>query len=140
MKGKNLVKVPGELYAPTPGGVVTSADGIKDYRLGKMQETINKEVVDTANEAKEIAEQAANSASSMENIVQVLREQGEQDIATALDQEARIQSNTTEVNKLKGQLGNLNLVCISEDDYEELVANGELDNNTIYFTAEEEQQ
>ncbi len=27
MKGKNLVKTPGELYAPTPGGTVVSADG-----------------------------------------------------------------------------------------------------------------
>ena len=34
MKGKNLVKIPGELYAPTPNGTVVSADGVKDYRLG----------------------------------------------------------------------------------------------------------
>lgn len=38
MKGKNLVKTPGELYAPTSNGTVVSTNGVRDYRLGKMQE------------------------------------------------------------------------------------------------------
>lgn len=138
MKGRNLVKAPGELYAPTPEGVVVSADGVKDYRQNKMQEEINQEVVNTANEAKEIAQDAASSASSMENIVNVLREQGEQDIATALDHEARIQDNEADIETLQGQVGNLKLTCISEEDYENLKASGELEPNTLYFTAEEE--
>ena len=138
MKGNNLVKVPGELYAPTSKGRVVSADGVYDYIQGKNQEQINEQVIGTSEEAKQIAQQAASSASSMENIVNVLRDQGEQDVATALDHEVRIQSNTTKVNKLETQLGNYAIVVLSESDYEELKANGELNANTLYFTHEDE--
>lgn len=138
MKGNNLVKVPGELYAPTSKGRVVSADGVYDYIQGKNQEQINEQVVETSEEAKQIAQQAAASASSMENIVNVLRDQGEQDIATALDHEARIQSNTSKVNKLVNQLGDYAIILLSESEYEELVASGELDSKALYFTYEDE--
>jgi len=38
MKGNVLIKAPGELYSPTTGGVLVSADGVRDYRLNKNQE------------------------------------------------------------------------------------------------------
>lgn len=136
-KGRNLVKVPGELYSPTPGGVVTSADGVKDYRLNKNQEQINQELTESVNEAVRTAEQAASSASSMENVVARLREQGEQDIATALEHESRIESNEEDISTLKGQLGDVNIVILTEEEYEELVLNNQLDPNTLYFTSEE---
>lgn len=137
MKGKNLVKTPGELYAPTPGGVVVSADGVKDYRHGKMQEDINQEVVETANEAKSIAEQAAQSASSMENIVQILKQQGEQDIATVLEHEARIEQNERDIATIQDQIGDTKLRIVTEEEYQEMADNDQLDANTLYFTSEE---
>ena len=140
MKGKNLVKTPGELYAPTAGGTVVSADGVHDYRQGKKQEVINQELIQQGNETREIASRAAQSSSSMENIIQVLQQQGEQDIATALEHESRIEQNEGSIQTLQGQVGNLKLVCIGEEDYEELKASGGLDSNTLYFTAEEEEE
>lgn len=56
-------------------------------------------------EAKDIAQNTAQSASSMENIVGVLKEQGEQDIATVLEHEARIKHNEQDIAKLQEQLG-----------------------------------
>lgn len=140
MKGKNLVKTPGELYAPTANGVVVSADGVRDYKQGKMQEVINQEVIDTANKAKDIAAQAAGSASSMENVVSVLREQGKQDIATALEHEARIEASENNIDKLQEQLSNYTLVEKSEAEMESIIENDEVDNNTLYLIPEEEDE
>lgn len=140
MKGRNLVKTPGELYAPTPGGTVVSADGVKDYRLNKNQEVINQEITDTANEAREIASEAAASASSMENIINILKEQGEQDIATALEHEVRIQDNEEDIAALQEQLGNYKLIEVSEAVMESLIENEETDPNTLYITPEEEEE
>lgn len=49
MKGKVLIKAPGELYSPTTGGVLVSADGVRDYRLNKNQEQINQEFEELIN-------------------------------------------------------------------------------------------
>lgn len=140
MKGKNLVKIPGELYAPTPSGTVVSADGVKDYRLGKMQEDVNREVVETAEEAKRIAAQAAGSASSMENIVEVLKQQGEQDIATALDHEVRLQGNETDIEKLQAQLSDYKFVEKTEAEMEAIIENDEAEPNVLYLVPEEEEE
>lgn len=140
MKGKNLVKIPGELYAPTPNGTVVSADGVKDYRLGKMQEDVNREVVETAEEAKRIAAQAAGSASSMENIVEVLKQQGEQDIATALDHEARLQGSETDIEKLQAQLSDYKFVEKTEAEMEAIIENDEAEPNVLYLVPEEEEE
>lgn len=140
MKGKNLVKIPGELYAPTPNGTVVSADGVKDYRLGKMQEDVNREVVETAEEAKEIAARAASSASSMENIVDILKEQGEQDIATALDHEVRLQDNEDSISKLQEQLSEYTLIEKTEAEMEAIIENDEAEPNVLYLVPEEEEE
>lgn len=140
MKGKNLVKIPGELYAPTPNGTVVSADGVRDYRLGKMQEDVNREVVETAEEAKEIAARAASSASSMENIVDILKEQGEQDIATALDHEVRLQDNEDSISKLQEQLSEYTLIEKTEAEMEAIIENDEAEPNVLYLVPEEEEE
>lgn len=140
MKGKNLVKTPGELYAPTSNGVVVSADGVKDYRQNRTQEDINQEVVFTANEAKSIAAQAASSASSMENIVLTLRAQGEQDIATALEHEIRIGNNENDIDRLQEQLSGYILTEKSEAEMEDIINNDEADSNTLYLIPEEEDE
>lgn len=140
MKGKNLVKAPGELYAPTPNGTVVSADGVRDYKQGKMQEAINQELVDMSEETREIASKAANSASSMENVVEVLRNQGEQDIATALEHEARIENNESDIEKLQEQLSNYTIVEKTEAEMETIIDNDEADNNTLYLIPEEEDE
>lgn len=140
MKGKNLVKIPGELYAPTPNGTVVSADGVRDYRLGKMQEDVNREVVETAEEAKEIAARAASSASSMENIVDILKEQGEQDIATALDHEVRLQDNEDNISKLQEQLSEYTLIEKTEAEMEAIIENDEAEPNVLYLVPEEEEE
>lgn len=49
MKGKVLIKAPGELYSPTTEGVLVSADGVRDYRLNKNQEQINQEFEELIN-------------------------------------------------------------------------------------------
>ena len=64
-----------------------------------------QEILNIAQEAKDIAQNTAQSASSMENIVGVLKEQGEQEIATVLEHEARIEHNEQDIAKLQEQLG-----------------------------------
>lgn len=46
MKGNNLVPIPGELQSVAEGGIVSSAEGIYDYKKQKNQETINEETED----------------------------------------------------------------------------------------------
>ena len=104
MKGKNLVKTPGELYAPTAGGVVVSADGV------------------------------------MENIVEILKEQGEQDIATVLEHEVRIEHNEQDIAQLQEQLGDYTIVESSEAEIEQLIEDDEADPNTLYLIPEEEEE
>lgn len=140
MKGKNLVKTPGELYAPTADGVVVSADGVKDYRKNKTQEALNQEILDIAQEAKDIAQDAAGSASSMKNIVEILKEQGEQDIATVLEHEARIEHNEQDIAKLQEQLGDYIIKESSEAEIGQLIENDEADPNTLYLIPEEEEE
>lgn len=41
MKGNNTIPIGGELESIATGGVVVSADGVKDYQLNKLQEDIN---------------------------------------------------------------------------------------------------
>lgn len=140
MKGTNLVKVPGELYSPTGEGVVVSADGVKDYNQGKTQETINQELVQEAAETREIAQHAADSASSMENIIDTLKQQGEQDIATALEHEIRLREAESNINTLQDQLGNYSIKESSEAEIENLIATDTADANTLYLIPEETEE
>lgn len=140
MKGKNLVKTSGELYAPTVAGTVVSADGVHDYIQGKKQEQINQEVVAEAKEAKKIAEKTAASTTSMENVVEILEKNGKQDIATALTHEIRIEANENNIQKVQSQLGNYTLIEVDEETMESLIANNQTDSNTLYFVSEVEEE
>lgn len=139
MKGKNLVKTPGELYAPTAGGVVASADGIKDYRQGKFQETINQELVDMSEETRKIADKAASSSASIANIVSVLEEHSEENLADVLQLEDRMEDAESSIEDLQTQLGKYAIVESSETAYETLVNNDQTDNNTLYLIPEEDE-
>lgn len=139
MKGKNLVKAPGELYAPTVGGVVASADGIRDYKQGKFQETLNQELVDLANETREIANKAANSSASIANIVEVLEEHNEENLADVLRLEDRMEDTEKDVGSIKAQIGKYTIKEVSEAEYEGLVSNDLTDVNTLYLIPEEEE-
>ena len=138
MKGNHLVKTPGEFYSPTPQGVVVSADGVKDYLRGMKQEDLNTQIINNSSQALEIAQRTANSAASIDNIVTTLREHGDSDLASVLNLEQRTEDNEDAVQALQGQIGNLNLRCVSEEEYEQMQENETLDSNTIYFTAEQE--
>lgn len=139
MKGKNLVKTPGELYAPTVGGVVASADGIKDYKQGKFQETINQELVDISEETRKIADKAASSSASIANIVSVLEEHSEENLADVLQLEDRMEDAESSIGDLQEQLGKYAIVESSETAYETLVNNDQTDNNTLYLIPEEDE-
>lgn len=139
MKGKNLVKTPGELYAPTVGGVVASADGIKDYRQGKFQETINQKLVDMSEETRKIADKAASSSASIANIVSVLEEHSEENLADVLQLEDRMEDAESSIGDLQEQLGKYAIVESSETAYETLVNNDQTDNNTLYLIPEEDE-
>lgn len=139
MKGKNLVKTPGELYAPTVGGVVASADGIRDYKQGKFQETLNQELVDLANETREIANKAASSSASIANIVEVLEEHNEENLADVLRLEDRMEDTEKDVESIKAQIGKYTIKEVSEAEYEGLVSNDLTDVNTLYLIPEEEE-
>jgi hypothetical protein len=49
MKGNNTIPIGGELESVATGGVVVSADGVRDYQLNKMQEDINEQVYSIQN-------------------------------------------------------------------------------------------
>ena len=138
MRGRNLVKTPGELYSPAPNGVVVSADGVMDYIRMTRQEDINTQVIQTSSDALSLAQDTARSAASIDNIANVLRESGNGDLAAVLNLEQRTENNEYAVQELQGQVGNLSLRCVSEEEYEQMTEEGTLDSNTIYFTAEQE--
>lgn len=140
MRGNNPIKVPGELYAPTVEGVLVSADGVRDYIQRKSQETLNQDLINESAQTRQIAAQAAASAASMENIITILQNLGEQDVARALQHEVRIQHNETGIAQLQSQLGDYIITEVTEAEMEALIEDDEADDNTLYLIPEEEEE
>ena len=138
MKGKNLVKTPGELYAPTPGGTVVSADGVKDYNQNKNQETINTELTEKIDKALEDVEDVKRSNDLTANVVKILEEHQNDDLGEVLQLNERVGTNEQDISGLKTQLGNYNIRKVTEAEYEAM-SDAEKDENTLYFTEEEEE-
>lgn len=138
MKGKNLVKTPGELYAPTPGGTVVSADGVRDYNQNKNQETINAELTGKIDQALEDVENVKRSNDLTANVVAILEEHQNDDLGEVLQLNERVGTNEQDISGLKTQLGNYNIRKVTEAEYEAM-SDAEKDENTLYFTEEEEE-
>lgn len=138
MKGKNLVKTPGELYAPTPGGTVVSADGVRDYNQNKNQETINAELTEKIDQALEDVEDVKRSNDLTANVVKILEEHQNDDLGEVLQLNERVGTNEHDISGLKTQLGNYNIRKVTEAEYEAM-SDAEKDENTLYFTEEEEE-
>ena len=138
MKGKNLVKTPGELYAPTPGGTVVSADGVRDYNQNKNQETINTELTKKIDQALEDVEDVKRSNDLTANVVKILEEHQNDDLGEVLKLNERVGTNEHDISGLKTQLGNYNIRKVTEAEYEAM-SDAEKDGNTLYFIEEEEE-
>lgn len=138
MKGKNLVKTPGELYAPTPGGTVVSADGVRDYNQNKNQETINTELTEKIDKALEDVEDVKKSNDLTANVVKILEEHQNDDLGEVLKLNERVGTNEQNISGLKTQLGNYNIRKVTEAEYEAM-SDTEKDGNTLYFIEEEEE-
>ncbi len=138
MKGKNLVKTPGELYAPTPGGTVVSADGVRDYNQNKNQETINTELTEKIDKALEDVEDVKRSNDLTANVVKILEEHQNDDLGEVLKLNERVGTNEQNISGLKTQLGNYNIRKVTEAEYEAM-SDAEKDGNTLYFIEEEEE-
>lgn len=138
MKGKNLVKTPGELYAPTPGGTVVSADGVRDYNQNKNQETINTELTEKIDKALEDVENVKKSNDLTANVVKILEEHQNDDLGEVLKLNERVGTNEQNISGLKTQLGNYNIRKVTEAEYEAM-SDAEKDGNTLYFIEEEEE-
>ena len=138
MKGKNLVKTPGELYAPTPGGTVVSADGVRDYNQNKNQETINSELTEKIDQALGDVEDVKRSNDLTANVVAILEEHQNDDLGEVLQLNERVGTNEQDISGLKTQLGNYNIRKVTEAEYEAM-SDAEKDENTLYFTEEEEE-
>lgn len=138
MKGKNLVKTPGELYAPTPGGTVVSADGVRDYNQNKNQETINTELTEKIDKALEDVEDVKKSNDLTANVVKILEEHQNDDLGEVLQLNERVGTNEQNISGLKTQLGNYNIRKVTEAEYEAM-SDAEKDENTLYFIEEEEE-
>lgn len=138
MKGKNLVKTPGELYAPTPGGTVVSADGVRDYNQNKNQETINAELTEKIDQALEDVEDVKRSNDLTANVVAILEEHQNDDLGEVLQLNKRVGTNEHDISGLKTQLGNYNIRKVTEAEYEAM-SDAEKDENTLYFIEEEEE-
>ena len=136
MKGKNLVKTPGELYAPTPGGTVVSADGVRDYNQNKNQETINAELTEKIDQALGDVEDVKRSNDLTANVVAILEEHQNDDLGEVLQLNERVGTNEQDISGLKTQLGNYNIRKVTEAEYEAM-SDAEKDENTLYFTEEE---
>lgn len=138
MKGKNLVKTPGELYAPTPGGTVVSADGVRDYNQNKNQETINAELTEKIDQALEDVEDVKRSNDLTANVVAILEEHQNDDLGEVLKLNERVGTNEQDISGLKTQLGNYNIRKVTKAEYEAM-SDAEKDENTLYFIEEEEE-
>ena len=138
MKGKNLVKIPGELYAPTSGGTVVSADGVRDYNQNKNQETINTELTKKIDKALEDVEDVKKSNDLTANVVKILEEHQNDDLGEVLKLNERVGTNEQDISGLKTQLGNYNIRKVTEAEYEAM-SDAEKDGNTLYFIEEEEE-
>ena len=138
MKGKNLVKTPGELYAPTPGGTVVSADGVKEYNQNKNQETINAELTEKIDQALDDVEDVKRSNDLTANVVAILEEHQNDDLGEVLKLNKRVGTNEHDISGLKTQLGNYNIRKVTEAEYEAM-SDAEKDENTLYFIEEEEE-
>ena len=95
--------------------------------------------MDLANETREIATKAANSSASIINIVEVLEEHNEENLADVLRLEDRMEDTEKDVGNIKAQLGTYTIKEISEAEYEGLVSNDLTDVNTLYLIPEEEE-
>ena len=138
MKGKNLVKTPGELYAPIPGGTVVSADGVRDYNQNKNQETINTELTEKIDKALEDVEDVKRSNDLTANVVKILEEHQNDDLGEVLQLNERVGTNEQDISGLKTQLGNYNIRKVTEAEYEAM-SDAEKDENTLYFIEEAEE-
>lgn len=138
MKGKNLVKTPGEFYAPTPRGTVVSADGVTDYNQNKNQETINSELTEKIDQALEDVEDVKRSNDLTANVVALLEEHQNDDLGKVLQLNTRVGVSEQDIEALQTQLGNYTLKKVTEAEYEAM-SDSEKDSNTLYFTEEEEE-
>ena len=137
MKGKNLVKTPGELYAPTPNGTVVSADGVRDYQQGKNQETINAELQAKIDQALADVEDVKESNDLTANVVALLEEHQNDDLGEVLQLNERVGESENDIDELQGQLNGYSIRKVTEAEYEAM-SDEDKDPNTLYFTEEEE--
>lgn len=137
MKGKNLVKTPGELYAPTPNGVVVSADGVRDYKQKKSQETINGELTQKIDDALEDVEEVRRTNDLTANIVTILEEHQNDDLGEVLRLNTRVGVNENDIDELQNQMGGYKLQTLTEAEYDAM-PDEDKDENTLYFVEEEE--
>ena len=133
MKGKNLVKTPGELYAPTQNGVVVSADGVKDYKQDKNQEEINLDLINRVKTALDIAEDVKQHNDITANIINYFKSHENEDLGDVLSLHQRVEDNTTNIVSLQNKINGYTIVVLTESEYEALE---EKDENTLYFIEE----
>lgn len=138
MKGKNLVKTPGELYAPTPNGIVVSADGVRDYKQEKNQETINEELTEKIDNALEDVEEVKRSNDLTANVVAILEEHQNDDLGEVLQLNTRVGLAEEDIDELQNQMGDYKLQALTESEYDAM-SDDEKDENTLYFVEEEEE-
>ena len=137
MKGKNLVKTPGELYAPTPNGVVVSADGVRDYKQQKSQETINEELTQKIDDTLKDVEEVKRTNDLTANVVAILEEHQNDDLGEVLQLNTRVGVAETNIGKLQNQMGDYKLQALTEAEYD-AIPDEDKDENTLYFVEEEE--
>lgn len=136
------INVPGRLHSVAIGNILSGAVEIYDDVTKKNQQVINKEVADAIKVAQYNIDDLQAESALVQQLANALQNAGEADLATVILETAQLNTQIANINRsitaINTQLGSKSLVVLSENEYETLVTNEDVDENTLYFVTENE--
>lgn len=139
----SIINIPGKLHNVTIDGVLASANEIYDDKKKMHQQNINADVSDTLKTVKSDITNLENNSGLLAKLVNTLSSAGSGNIADALKETAdlnnKIAALNTQMVTVSNQLAGMSLVVVDENQYDKMVNEATIDENTLYFVTEVEE-
>lgn len=139
----SIINIPGKLHNVTIDGVLASANEIYDDKKKMHQQNINADVSDTLKTVKSDITNLENNSGLLAKLINALSSAGSGNIADALKETAdlnnKIAALNTQMVTVSNQLAGMSLVVVDENQYDKMVNEATIDENTLYFVTEVEE-
>lgn len=139
----SIINIPGKLHNVTIDGVLASANEIYDDKKKMHQQNINADVSDTLKTVKSDITNLENNSGLLAKLINALSSAGSGNIADALKETADLNNKMAALNTqmvtVSNQLAGMSLVVVDENQYDKMVNEATIDENTLYFVTEVEE-